>query len=72
MDDFESCLPDTVPGPDPEATAVWEMVARLSDHLRPLIILRYMLDMSQQEVAEALGLPLGTAKFSREVPVNLS
>lgn len=62
VDDLASYLPDTVPGPDPEATALWEMVARLSDHLRPVIVLRYMLDMSQQEVADSLGLPVGTVK----------
>ncbi|BAD41885.1 sigma-70 family RNA polymerase sigma factor [Symbiobacterium thermophilum] len=62
VDDLAAHLPDTVPGPDPEATAIWEMVARLGDHLRPVVVLRYMLDMSQQEIAEALGIPLGTVK----------
>lgn len=62
VDDLQAYLPDSVPGPDLEATALWEMVARLSDHLRPVVVLRYMLDMSQQEVADALGLPLGTVK----------
>jgi RNA polymerase sigma factor (sigma-70 family) len=62
VEDLSEYLPDQAPGPDPEATALWEMVARLGDHLRPVIVLRYMLDMSQQEVADALGLPLGTVK----------
>lgn len=62
VDDLGSYLPDTVPGPDPEATVLWEMVAKLSDHLRPVVVLRYMLDMSQQEVADALSLPVGTVK----------
>ncbi|MBP2017096.1 RNA polymerase sigma-70 factor (ECF subfamily) [Symbiobacterium terraclitae] len=62
VDDLAAYLPDTVPGPDAESTAVWGMVARLSDHLRPVVVLRYMLDMSQQEVAEALGIPVGTVK----------
>ncbi|HYF91620.1 MAG TPA: sigma-70 family RNA polymerase sigma factor [Symbiobacteriaceae bacterium] len=62
VDDLQAYIPDTVPGPDAEATALWEMVARLSDHLRPVIVLRYMLDMPQQEIAEALGIPVGTVK----------
>lgn len=62
VDDLGPYLPDTAPGPDPEATVLWEMVARLSDHLRPVVVLRYMLDMSQQEVADALGIPVGTVK----------
>lgn len=62
VDDLAAYLPDTAPGPDAESTAIWEMVARLSDHLRPVVVLRYMLDMSQQEVAEALGIPVGTVK----------
>lgn len=62
VDDLVAYLPDSMPGPDVGATAVWEMVARLGDHLRPVVVLRYMLDLSQQEVAEALGIPLGTVK----------
>lgn len=62
VDDLTGYLPDSAPGPDAEATAVWEMVARLGDHLRPVVVLRYMLDMSQQEVADALGIPVGTVK----------
>lgn len=62
VDDLVAYLPDTAPGPDAESTAIWEMVTRLSDHLRPVVVLRYMLDLSQQEVAEELGIPVGTVK----------
>lgn len=62
VDDLAPYLPDSTPGPDLETTAVWELVARLNDHLRSVIVLRYMLDMSQQEVAESLGIPVGTVK----------
>jgi RNA polymerase sigma-70 factor (ECF subfamily) len=62
VDDLVAYIPDTVPGPDAASTATWELVARLSDHLRPVIVMRYMLDMSQQEIAEELGIPLGTVK----------
>ncbi|HWI62049.1 MAG TPA: sigma-70 family RNA polymerase sigma factor [Symbiobacteriaceae bacterium] len=62
VEDLAACLPETAPGPDQDATALWEMVTRLGDHLRPVVVLRYLLDMSQQEVADALGIPLGTVK----------
>jgi RNA polymerase sigma-70 factor (ECF subfamily) len=62
VEDLQAYLPDSAPGPDPEATFLWEMVARLGDHLRPVVVMRYMLDMSQQEVADELGLPIGTVK----------
>ncbi len=62
VDDLSGYIPDSVPGPDPEATAIWEMVARLADHLRSVVVLRYLLDMSQQEVADSLGIPVGTVK----------
>lgn len=62
VDDLAAYIPDTVAGPDLEATDLWQMVARLSDHLRPVVVLRYMLDMPQQEIADALGIPLGTVK----------
>lgn len=62
VEDLAPYLPDTAPGPDVESTATWEMVARLGDHLRPVVLLRYMLDMPQQEIADALGVPLGTVK----------
>lgn len=62
VEDLAHYIPDTVPGPDPEASAVWELVAGLADHLRAVVVLRYMLDMSQQEVADELGIPVGTVK----------
>lgn len=62
VDDLAPYLPDTAPGPDSESTALWEMVARLSDHLRPVVVLRYLLDWSQQDIADSLGIPLGTVK----------
>jgi RNA polymerase sigma factor (sigma-70 family) len=55
-------LPETAPGPDPAATEAWEAVGRLADHLRPVIVMRYMLDLSQEEIAAQLGIPLGTVK----------
>lgn len=55
---------------DPESSALelqrarqlWERVNRLDEHLRRVIQLRYLADLSQEEVAEALGIPVGTVK----------
>ena len=62
-------LPD--PGPDPlaalvarsDAEAVADAVSRLPEHYRAAILLRYWEDLPLEETAEALGVPLGTAKF---------
>jgi RNA polymerase sigma factor (sigma-70 family) len=62
-------LPEVLPpqgGPPPvadlAAQEVWDAVARLPDHLRPVIVMKYLLDLGQQEIADALGIPLGTVK----------
>ena len=41
---------------------IWEMVARLPEHYAQVLILKYAADMKQTEVAEALGIPVGTVK----------
>lgn len=62
LQDLEGCAAAAAPGPDPESTALWQMVARLNDLYRPIVVMRYLLDMSQQEIAAALSVPLGTVK----------
>lgn len=62
VDDMAAHLPDHTPGPDAESTVLWELVATLNDQLRPVVVLRYLADLSQQEVADSLGLPIGTVK----------
>lgn len=52
--------PDRVDAPDPAASHVWEAVARLPEHERTLIALRYIADLRQAEIAEVLGIPKGT------------
>lgn len=42
--------------------ALHQAIARLSHKLRLVIILRYFLDLSYSEIAQILGLPLGTVK----------
>lgn len=62
VDELAAYIPGETPGPDADSTEIWEMVARLADHLRSVVVLRYMLDMPQQEIADALAIPLGTVK----------
>lgn len=50
------------PDRDPEAALVWHLVAGLAEHLRPVVVMRYMLDMPQQEIADTLQIPVGTVK----------
>ena len=59
------------PGPDPlaalvarsDAEAVAAAVSRLPEHYRAAVLLRYWEELSLEETADALGVPLGTAKF---------
>jgi RNA polymerase sigma-70 factor, ECF subfamily len=58
------------PGPTPESAAEWasvrqviqEALAGMSDHERTVILLAYNDELSQSEIAERLGWPLGTVK----------
>ncbi len=71
-DDDNSSLLDTVAdgGSDAEARLlaceevdqVWYTVKRLSDHQREVFVLRYAEDMSLDEIAQTLGMQLGTVK----------
>ncbi len=48
---------------DPDAATrltVWDAVAELDDRTRDVVALRYIVGLSEREVAEALGLPTGT------------
>jgi RNA polymerase sigma-70 factor (sigma-E family) len=52
--------PDHVIDPDPDTSDVWSAVARLPEHERTLIALRYVADLSQPQIAEVLGIPAGS------------
>ncbi len=41
---------------------VWQAVQRLPIKLRAAVVLRYYHDMSYEEVAQALGCPVGTVR----------
>ena len=47
---------------DASVLEIREAVAALPPRLREVVLLRFVLDLSEQEVAEALGLRLGTVK----------
>lgn len=47
---------------DASLLEIREAVAALPRRLREVVLLRYVLDLTEQEVAEALGLRLGTVK----------
>jgi RNA polymerase sigma-70 factor (ECF subfamily) len=53
--------PDTIHDPDPpQASHIWAAVAGLSRQDRALIALRYVADLPQDEIADALGMPRGS------------
>ena len=64
---------DALPGDDPgplaalvartDADTVAAAVSRLPVHYRDAVLLRYWEELSLEETAVALGVPLGTAKF---------
>ena len=45
-----------------DAADVRAAVARLPDHEREVVELTYFADLSQKEIADRLGVPLGTVK----------
>ncbi len=45
-----------------QASLLWQAVDRLPEHLRIVIVLRYQSDLSYDEVARVLEVPVGTVK----------
>ena len=54
--------PDAAVEADEQAGRVWEAIGGLSDEDQNLIYLRYFLESSEAEAAEAIGRPVGTVK----------
>jgi RNA polymerase sigma-70 factor (ECF subfamily) len=63
-------LGGSMPGPTPEHEAEWASIRRviqdalegMADHERTVIVLAYHEELSQTEIAQRLGWPLGTVK----------
>jgi RNA polymerase sigma-70 factor (ECF subfamily) len=53
---------ESVPGVDPDHVALVAALQRLSRPTRETIVLHHLADMSVHEVAQALGVPVGTVK----------
>jgi RNA polymerase sigma-70 factor (sigma-E family) len=53
---------ESVPGLDPNRVALVAALQRLSQATRETIVLHHLADMSVHEVAETLGVPVGTVK----------
>jgi RNA polymerase sigma factor (sigma-70 family) len=67
LDALRRCDRTELPPPSPargESTSLefWESFSRLSDEQQELILLVFHYGFSQQEVAEILGVPVGTVK----------
>jgi RNA polymerase sigma-70 factor (ECF subfamily) len=54
--------PESVPGLDPNRVALVAALQQLSRATRETIVLHHLADMSVHEVAETLGVPVGTVK----------
>lgn len=54
------------PGPGPEQQfhnqALWDEVMRLEEHHRQVLVLRFLVDLPVEEIADVLDLPGGTVK----------
>jgi RNA polymerase sigma-70 factor (ECF subfamily) len=57
-----SPAPESVPGANPNRVVLVAALAKLSRPTRETIVLHHIADMSVHEVAETLGVPVGTVK----------
>jgi RNA polymerase sigma factor (sigma-70 family) len=53
---------ELLPHEDDDVVELWDAVARLPDHLREVLVLRFRLQLTEKEVAEVLGVRVGTVK----------
>ena len=59
VDKLARRLPDQ---PADSESSTYDLIARLPSRLRTVVVLTYVVDLPLAEVAETLGLPLGTVK----------
>ena len=62
LDEVDDHLPDAYFDRQDEAQAVIDALRSLPDHQREVIILAYYQSLALSEIAETLGIPLGTVK----------
>jgi RNA polymerase sigma factor (sigma-70 family) len=68
LDNYPSNIPSTAPGPDEAVIAkqkielMHEVVDKLKPHYKMLIEMRYFKELSYEEIASDLDLPVGTVK----------
>jgi RNA polymerase sigma-70 factor (ECF subfamily) len=70
LEDKSIDLPDTKPGEQPEEVLVTRLeydrlmkaINALSSRHRSVLVLRYFNDLSYEEIAQVIGVPLGTVK----------
>lgn len=55
-------MPDEVTSYGEEEKRASELINSLPEHYRIVVLLRHQQDLSYEEIAEALGVPLGTVK----------
>ena len=76
LDDSEEFDPDRLPAPggtDPaerDAAPLSSALARLSAERREVLLLRFVDDMSLQDIADTLSIPLGTVKSRLHLAVR--
>ncbi len=76
LDDSEEFDPDRLPAPggtDPaerDAARLSSALARLSAERREVLLLRFVDDMSLQDIADTLSIPLGTVKSRLHLAVR--
>ena len=57
-------LPVAAPVTNPEVDEAWAHVAALPGQQRAVVVLRFWEDLSHEQIATVLGVPLGTVKSS--------
>lgn len=66
---FADLLPDRSPGPDAEAEraelrqTVWDALGQLTPEQRAAVVLRYYLDLSDDEISDQLSVAPGTVRW---------
>lgn len=66
----EDLSPESVVDGIPEESQVWDAVRRLDERYRAVVVLRFLNDMSLEDIAQALDIPVGTVKSRLHVAMK--